>query len=372
MSATDVSLRLSSTPHPGAASAFPRHASLLVVVILMSRVSLARRLSARAARLGARALLRTGWLRKEARVAVINLVDSSDVCMRTLLALERLADARGSTAAMGFSKMSLVQIDDFCDEAVERLPLRAFRHPAREPLRQAHAMVVVFDLADRSRLRDVKAAVLRASLLADRHRRHLPLLFLAANLDRPGAVGMAELRTLLGPSNPLPPPWEVVRVLLAGRRSPSSPWRQLPEELIRSIVRLSHQGSAWGAHYRIGHESDRGAARAERRATTEFGEGPAGMSCWEASSNTLVITLPTSAPEEAHLDRRADETGAQQPSSGQLALSHAMGWLSAQTESAASWGWNGPSPLAISWGPAEEGGALRAESEGGAAGGDTW
>lgn len=326
----DVSLLHRHVGVGGPASAFPRHASLVVALVLVSRASFARklgaRLAARAALAGTSALQELGWVRREARVVFINHVSADDLCARMIVALDRTARALGSSVALRFA-----QLGDLREG--QALPLRAYCHPARDNLRQAHAIAIVFDLCDRARLSsgEVKAQMMRAGLLADGHKRSLPMLLLGANSDVEGAASLSELRTLLGPAQAPPPRWEVCRLLFIGRRSASSPLHLLPDELISAVLLRLSAGSAWGSEFALDVHCDEESSGIESRASVK----PAGMCCWQCLSSTMVVTLPSA-------QARAGAVRA-----------HAARWLAAQLESTAAWVWNGPQPMEITWVPAD-------------------
>lgn len=318
-SVSQVLFRQSRLAPLGSASAFPRHASLIAALVLISRVSFARRLSARiASRMalaGTTALTRVGWLRREGRVFVVNLVHE-EVCARTLVALDAAACALGSSITL-----RVAQVDDLRPNP--GLPLRAYCHPAREQLKRAHALAVIFDVSDRRALSlaQMKDKVMRAVVLADRHRRRLPLLLLCANCGREGSASVLELSALLGPHRASAPPWEVCRLLYAGRRSASSPFRLLPDELVSAIALRLSAGSAWGSEFALPAGGGAGEPAA------------AAMCCWESLSSTLLVGLPSS------------------PEGAPAALAHASAWLAAQLEQTAALAWSGPQPMGVEWVP---------------------
>ncbi|KAG8469379.1 hypothetical protein KFE25_005834 [Diacronema lutheri] len=314
----------------GSASAFPRHASLIVALVLVSRVSFARRLgsrlASRVASAGTALLEQTGWVRREGCVCLVNLLDKEEMCGRALAALERAAHALPTEFALSFA-----QLDDLRDEP--KLPMRAHRHPAREPLRCAHAIAVVFDMSDTARLLTLKARVVHATLLADRHKRVVPLLLLGMNADRADAATLSDLRALLGPVHASAAPWSVVRVLFAGRHSATSPFRLLPDDLICAIALRLHVGSAWGAPFALGSGGTVAPCAAPRAG--ERHSRPVGIVCWEALSCTLALALPNRGPG---VDG---------------ALAHAVQWLAGHVEATASWAWSGPwQPMEVTWAPA--------------------
>ncbi|KAJ1633163.1 hypothetical protein T492DRAFT_983739 [Pavlovales sp. CCMP2436] len=321
--------------YQGAASPHPRHVGLFMLILLISRVGLARRLVARlavrTARRGTSALERRGYLRKEGRVPVISLAVDAEVLARTVASLDRTHCALRSRVAIRFARV---------DEPVHVLGKGSY-HPAQETLRQAHAVAVVFDLADRTHVGVLRALTNRSLRLAERgSKRRLPLLLLGTGCDKPGAMSLPELRAVLGPARAQPAPWEVRRVLLAGRHSSTSPFRLLPDELFASILQQTHEGSAWGVELPLLCRSADG------------GQGGAAMCCWEAQSSSLLVSVPASAGAQAcecgpHVQACA-------PEGVGLALAHAVHWLDAQLEPTAPWAWGGPSPGTVGWGPGDD------------------
>lgn len=351
-------------PHPSVgrgAVAQTRYASLIVVFVCAARVLLVRRVAGRifsaVARAGMSVLRNLGYVRRQALVPIVNLGEQDSTCVRTLISFERAAGRARLDLDLRF-----VQCGDLRDPFNPSLPLRAFMHPASESLRRADALVVAVDLTDDVQMADVRGIVHRASILAERHRRRVPLLLLARQCDAQHARPLEALRGLLGPRHALPAPWHIARVLFAGRRDRHSPLSVLPDEMIATILRRVQVGSAWGAPYVLTCAS---VSQPAQGADPARARTPAGMCCWDGgASGMLVVALPSAAEDScacvraysasAMRDSRsaAGAVGSEQEPAVCAVLAHGVRWLTAQVAATAPWAWCGPSPTAIEWSPA--------------------